>query len=172
MASSEFVSLRVPNFQEEIKNSKNLLSQKEKELDKALKEISIKKKEFESLINENSSKSEKQIKEKEMRIQQQQDMINKMNEKINQLQNELTEHFSSYDDQMVITNKKKQNDFLNKKSKEEIEQLKKELYEACRTIIKHEDAFIDLAFEMGPMEGLTAKDVKELREKTGAGMMD
>lgn len=117
------------NFQEEIKNSKNLLSQKEKELDKALKEISIKKKEFESLINENSSKSEKQIKEKEMRIQQQQDMINKMNEKINQLQNELTEQFSSYDDQMVITNKKKQNDFLNKKSKEEIEQLKKELYE-------------------------------------------
>ena len=28
--------------------------------------------------------------------------------------------------------------------------LKKELYEACRTIIEHEDAFIDLAFEMGP----------------------
>ena len=27
--------------------------------------------------------------------------------------------------------------------------LKKELYEACRTIIEHEDAFIDLAFEMG-----------------------
>ena len=39
--------------------------------------------------------------------------------------------------------------------------LKKELYEACRTIIEHEDAFIDLAFEMGPMEGLTAKDVKD-----------
>ena len=40
-------------------------------------------------------------------------------------------------------------------------QLKKELYEACRTIIKHEDAFIDLAFEMGPMQGLTANDVKQ-----------
>ena len=40
-------------------------------------------------------------------------------------------------------------------------QLKKELYEACRTIIDHEDAFIDLAFEMGPMEGLTAKEVKD-----------
>ena len=38
--------------------------------------------------------------------------------------------------------------------------LKKELYEACRTIIEHEDAFIDLAFEMGPMEGLTAQEVK------------
>ena len=37
--------------------------------------------------------------------------------------------------------------------------LKKELYEACRTIIEHEDAFIDLAFEMGPMEGLTALEV-------------
>jgi ribonucleoside-diphosphate reductase beta chain len=40
-------------------------------------------------------------------------------------------------------------------------ELKKELYEACRTIIHHEDAFIDLAFEMGPMEGLTAKEVKD-----------
>jgi ribonucleoside-diphosphate reductase beta chain len=39
--------------------------------------------------------------------------------------------------------------------------LKKELYEACRTIIAHEDAFIDLAFEMGPMEGLTAQEVKD-----------
>ena len=39
--------------------------------------------------------------------------------------------------------------------------LKKELYEACRTIVEHEDAFIDLAFEMGPMEGLTAQEVKD-----------
>ena len=39
--------------------------------------------------------------------------------------------------------------------------LKKELYEACRTIIEHEDAFIDLAFEMGPMQGLTAQEVKD-----------
>ena len=39
--------------------------------------------------------------------------------------------------------------------------LKKELYQACRTIVEHEDAFIDLAFEMGPMEGLTAKEVKD-----------
>jgi ribonucleoside-diphosphate reductase beta chain len=39
--------------------------------------------------------------------------------------------------------------------------LKKELYEACRIIVEHEDAFIDLAFEMGPMEGLTAQEVKD-----------
>ena len=32
---------------------------------------------------------------------------------------------------------------------------------ACRTIIEHEDAFIDLAFEMGPMEGLTGQEVKD-----------
>ena len=42
-----------------------------------------------------------------------------------------------------------------------LQNLKKELYEACRTIIEHEDAFIDLAFEMGPMEGLTAQEVKD-----------
>ena len=40
-------------------------------------------------------------------------------------------------------------------------ELKKEIYEACRTIIAHEDAFIDLAFQMGPLEGLTAQDVKD-----------
>ena len=39
-------------------------------------------------------------------------------------------------------------------------QLKKDLYEACRTIVAHEDSFIDLAFEMGPLEGLTAAEVK------------
>tara|TARA_B100000676_G_scaffold292403_1_gene328003 strand:- start:79 stop:774 length:696 start_codon:yes stop_codon:yes gene_type:complete len=39
--------------------------------------------------------------------------------------------------------------------------LKKELYEACRIIVEHEDAFIDLAFEMGPMEGLTGQEVKD-----------
>ena len=41
------------------------------------------------------------------------------------------------------------------------ENLKKEIYEACRTIISHEDAFIDLAFEMGPINGLTSEDVKQ-----------
>jgi ribonucleoside-diphosphate reductase beta chain len=35
-----------------------------------------------------------------------------------------------------------------------------ELYKACDTIVDHEDAFIDLSFEMGGIEGMTAADVK------------
>lgn len=38
--------------------------------------------------------------------------------------------------------------------------LESNLYEACETIISHEDSFIDLAFGLGPVEGLTANDVK------------
>ena len=41
------------------------------------------------------------------------------------------------------------------------EKLKKEIYEACRTIVSHEDSFINLAFEMGPINGLTADEVKQ-----------
>jgi ribonucleoside-diphosphate reductase beta chain len=41
------------------------------------------------------------------------------------------------------------------------DQLKKEIYEACRNAVSQEDAFIDLAFEMGPLENLTAVDVKQ-----------
>lgn len=41
------------------------------------------------------------------------------------------------------------------------DELKRELYVACSTIISHEDAFIDLAFEMGDIQGLTAEDVKK-----------
>ena len=40
------------------------------------------------------------------------------------------------------------------------EDFKRELYLICATIVDHEDAFIDLAFEMGPVEGLDARDVK------------
>jgi len=40
------------------------------------------------------------------------------------------------------------------------EELKRELYLICATIVDHEDAFIDLAFEMGAIEGLTADEVK------------
>ncbi len=36
----------------------------------------------------------------------------------------------------------------------------RELYLACDTIIDHEDAFIDLSFELGGVEGLTADQVK------------
>lgn len=39
--------------------------------------------------------------------------------------------------------------------------LKEELYDICRTIVSHELAFIDLAFEMGPVEGLEAQQVKD-----------
>lgn len=38
--------------------------------------------------------------------------------------------------------------------------LKDSLYEACTTIVSHEDAFIDLAFEQGSVEGLSAEEVK------------
>ncbi len=38
--------------------------------------------------------------------------------------------------------------------------LKEEIAQICRTTVEHEDAFIDLAFEMGPVEGLTAEEVK------------
>jgi ribonucleoside-diphosphate reductase beta chain len=41
------------------------------------------------------------------------------------------------------------------------EDLQRELYEACETIISHEDSFIDLAFEMGPIEGLTPQEIKD-----------
>lgn len=40
--------------------------------------------------------------------------------------------------------------------------LQAELAEACNIIVEHEDAFIDLAFEMeGAVEGITAHDVKK-----------
>jgi ribonucleoside-diphosphate reductase beta chain len=41
------------------------------------------------------------------------------------------------------------------------EDLKREIYLTCATIVDHEDAFIDLAFEQGAVEGLTAREVKE-----------
>lgn len=41
------------------------------------------------------------------------------------------------------------------------DQLQEELTEACRVIVDHEDAFIDLAFEMGDIEGLAAQEVKD-----------
>lgn len=41
------------------------------------------------------------------------------------------------------------------------EKVRGQLYEACATIVHFEDAFIDLAFEVGDIEGLTARDVKK-----------
>jgi ribonucleoside-diphosphate reductase beta chain len=39
--------------------------------------------------------------------------------------------------------------------------LKREITESCTTIIGFEDAFIDLAFQQGPIEGLTPQEVKD-----------
>jgi ribonucleoside-diphosphate reductase beta chain len=40
------------------------------------------------------------------------------------------------------------------------ESFQRELYLACDTIVDHEDAFIDLAFELGGVEGMGPEDVK------------
>ena len=40
-------------------------------------------------------------------------------------------------------------------------ELSAEITHICQTMVAHEDAFIDLAFEMGPIEGLTADEVKQ-----------
>lgn len=40
------------------------------------------------------------------------------------------------------------------------EELQRKLYVACSTVVEHEDAFVDLAFELGGIEGMTAQDIK------------
>jgi ribonucleoside-diphosphate reductase beta chain len=41
------------------------------------------------------------------------------------------------------------------------EDAKQKVYEICENVLVHEDAFIDLAFEMGDIEGLKSEDVKK-----------
>jgi len=41
------------------------------------------------------------------------------------------------------------------------EDLKRDIYLSCATIVDHEDSFIELAFEQGAVEGLTAQEVKQ-----------
>ena len=41
------------------------------------------------------------------------------------------------------------------------EELERDLYIACNTMIDHEDAFIDRAFELGKVEGLRPEEVKQ-----------
>jgi ribonucleoside-diphosphate reductase beta chain len=41
------------------------------------------------------------------------------------------------------------------------QELQDDLYTACKTVVTHEDAFIDLAFEMGGVEGLEPQEVKD-----------
>ena len=41
------------------------------------------------------------------------------------------------------------------------DEFQRELYVACETVLNHEDAFIDLAFEMGGIEGPEGREVKQ-----------
>jgi len=50
--------------------------------------------------------------------------------------------------------------FLQENPEVFTEDFKRDLYVACSTIVDHEDAFIDLAFGVGGIEGLTAQEVK------------
>ena len=52
-------------------------------------------------------------------------------------------------------------DFIKEEPQIWNDKLKNEIYDACKTIVHHEDAFIDLAFQMGPLKGLTAEEVKQ-----------
>jgi ribonucleoside-diphosphate reductase beta chain len=40
------------------------------------------------------------------------------------------------------------------------DELRSAIYTSCREIVSHEDAFINLAFEQGPVTGLTPEEVK------------
>lgn len=51
--------------------------------------------------------------------------------------------------------------FVNENKEVWTEELQNDITNACKTIVEHEDAFIDLAFELGDVEGLTAKEVKD-----------
>ncbi|MDE3023536.1 MAG: ribonucleotide-diphosphate reductase subunit beta [Pseudomonadota bacterium] len=41
------------------------------------------------------------------------------------------------------------------------DELQEEIKQICQDIVAHEDAFINLAFELGPVEGLTAPEIKK-----------
>ncbi len=41
------------------------------------------------------------------------------------------------------------------------QEVKDDIAECCRTVVAMEDKFIDLAFEMGPVQGMTADDIKQ-----------
>ena len=51
--------------------------------------------------------------------------------------------------------------FLNENPEVWTQEFQRELYKACETIVTHEDAFIELAFELGPIEGLAADEIKD-----------
>ena len=51
--------------------------------------------------------------------------------------------------------------FVDENPEVRTEELERDLYINCETVVTHEDAFIDLAFELGPIEGLNAHEVKQ-----------
>ncbi|MFN4163892.1 MAG: ribonucleotide-diphosphate reductase subunit beta [Ferrovibrio sp.] len=51
--------------------------------------------------------------------------------------------------------------FLEENPEVWTEQFQRDLYVACSTIVEHEDAFIDLAFAIDGVQGLTAQEVKD-----------
>lgn len=52
------------------------------------------------------------------------------------------------------------NTFVQENPEVWTDKLKKDIYVACEKMVGMEDKFIDLAFEMGSVEGMTAEDVK------------
>lgn len=53
------------------------------------------------------------------------------------------------------------------------DELKKDLYDAARTTVELEDAFIDKAFELGPIDGLNPSDLKNfIRYRTNTKLND
>lgn len=50
--------------------------------------------------------------------------------------------------------------FLSEQPSIDRQQLAHDLTQACRTIVDHEDAFIDLAFELGDVPGLSSNEIK------------
>lgn len=53
------------------------------------------------------------------------------------------------------------------------DELKKEIYDAARLTVELEDSFIDKAFSMGSIEGLTAADIKAfIRHRTNTKLQD
>ncbi len=53
------------------------------------------------------------------------------------------------------------NTFLSENPDIDVKKLQVDLYKACNTMIAHEDAFIDRAFELGSVQGLRAENVKK-----------
>ena len=51
--------------------------------------------------------------------------------------------------------------FISENSEIWTEKLQREIYVSCTNVVEHEDAFINLAFELGGVEGLSGAEVKK-----------